>query len=273
MAQACAGGVPTWPREDPTLSFERPYPGIGVASEPGVPPPEPDGGLSTGGGVDTGAPISGSMRLQILSTEHWSLLASRSLAWNESFSRAGMFLATLSGAIVALALVAQATDFGDGFLLTALVILPVVLFVGTATVVRLGDSNYHDAICIIGMNRIRHAYLELAPELEPYFVMGTHDDMRGVSITMGMPPGGRSMLHVLAATPAVISVVNSVLVGVILSLVAIWFHALVLIVLFVGVVGFAISMVAFARYGATNIRRGQASMQVRFPTPPAPGTR
>ena len=108
-----------------------------------------------------------SMRLQILSTEHWSLLASRSLAWSESFSRAGMFLATLSGAIVALALVAQATDFGDGFLLTAMVILPVVLFVGTATVVRLGDSNYHDAICVIGMNRIRHAYLELAPSWSP----------------------------------------------------------------------------------------------------------
>ena len=169
------------------MSFERPSTGTGIASEPGLPPPEPDAGRSTGDGpgAEAGAPISASMRLQILSTEHWSLLASRSLAWNESFSRAGMFLAALSGAIVALALVAQATDFGDGFLLTALVILPVVLFVGTATVVRLGDSNYHDAICIIGMNRIRHAYLELAPELEPYFVMGSHDDMRGVGITDG----------------------------------------------------------------------------------------
>ncbi|HEY4748751.1 MAG TPA: hypothetical protein VIH38_14345, partial [Steroidobacteraceae bacterium] len=70
------------------------------------------------------------MRLQILSTEHWSLLASRSLAWNESFSRAGMFLTTLTGAIVALALVAQASAFGEAFTLFALVILPVVLFIG-----------------------------------------------------------------------------------------------------------------------------------------------
>lgn len=46
-----------------------------------------------------------SVRLQILSTEHWSLLASRSLGWNEVFSRTTMFLATLSGAVVALALV------------------------------------------------------------------------------------------------------------------------------------------------------------------------
>src|SRR5256885_14505233 len=82
------------------------------------------------------APTAGTspaMRLQILSTEHWSLLASRSLAWNESFSRAGMFLTTLSGAIVALGLVGGASGFGDGFTVFALVILPVVLFIGVAT--------------------------------------------------------------------------------------------------------------------------------------------
>jgi hypothetical protein len=71
------------------------------------------------------------LRLQILSTEHWSLLASRALAWNEVFSRASMFLSTIAGAIVALALVAQASEFGRNFRLFALAILPVVLFVGS----------------------------------------------------------------------------------------------------------------------------------------------
>ena len=42
--------------------------------------------------------------VQILSTEHWSLLASRSLAYNEAFTRGGMFLTFLSASIVALAL-------------------------------------------------------------------------------------------------------------------------------------------------------------------------
>ena len=113
------------------------------------------------------------MRLQILSTEHWSLLASRSLAWNESFSRAGMFLSTLSGAVVALGLVGGASGFGEAFTLFALVILPVVLVIGVATYLRLGASNYHEALCVVGMNRIRAAYLELAPDLERYFVMLT----------------------------------------------------------------------------------------------------
>jgi len=254
------------------MSFERPTAGSGFASEPGSPPSDFDETQrppADGGPPSTTTPAS--MRLQILSTEHWSLLASRSLAWNEAFSRAGMFLATLSGAIVALAIVGPATDFDDGFLLTALVILPVVLFVGIATVVRLDASNYHDALCVVGMNRIRHAYLELAPDLEPYFVMSSHDDVRGVGITMGMPPGGNQMLHVLAATPAVIGVVDSVLVSVITCLVAIWFDAVTAVVLVVGVVAFLLSMVTFARYGSASVRRGQASLHTIFPSPPDEG--
>ena len=44
------------------------------------------------------------LRIQILASEHWSLLATRNLSWNESFSRATMFLTVLTGAVVALAL-------------------------------------------------------------------------------------------------------------------------------------------------------------------------
>ncbi|MEJ7752862.1 MAG: hypothetical protein WKF46_07945 [Candidatus Limnocylindrales bacterium] len=54
--------------------------------------------------------------LQILSTEHWSLLSSRSLAYNEAFTRGGMFLSFLSMSFVALALLAQGMSFGEEFL-------------------------------------------------------------------------------------------------------------------------------------------------------------
>src|SRR5437762_10955026 len=131
------------------MSFERVTAGTGIGPEPSPAPRL---------GETPSTEASPAMRLQILSTEHWSLLASRSLAWSESFSRAGMFLSTLSGAIVALALVAQASAFGEGFTLFALVILPIALFIGVATVMRLGVANYHEAMCVIGMNRIRAAY-------------------------------------------------------------------------------------------------------------------
>ncbi|OLD33677.1 MAG: hypothetical protein AUI44_00405 [Chloroflexi bacterium 13_1_40CM_2_67_6] len=213
---------------------------------------------------------SPSLRLQILSTEHWSLLASRSLAWNESFSRAGMFLTTLTGAIVALALVAQASAFGDGFTLFALVILPVVLFIGVATYIRLGTSNYHEGLCVIGMNRIRAAYLELAPDLERYFVMSAHDDLRGIGITMGVQPGGGRLFWVaqmIAGTPTVVMILDSVLAGAIAAIAALRVGAAPSTALLVGVLGFAIATVAQSWYSRQSIAKAQAGHHPLFPTP------
>ena len=119
-------------------------------------------------------------------TEHWSLLAARSLGYTEAMSRASIFIAALSGSVIALALVGQATDFGDGFVAFALVLLPVVYFLGVSTFARLGQINYEDAVWMQGMNRIRNAYLELAPELEPYFVTSPYDDEEGILQSLAM---------------------------------------------------------------------------------------
>ena len=189
------------------MSFER------MPGPMGAEPAPPAIGDSSGG-----SPVA--LRLQVLATEHWGLLATRSLAWNEAFTRAGMFLSTLSGAIVALALVAQATEFGDEFALFALVILPVVLFIGVTTFIRMGTSNYYDALCVVGMNRIRHAYLEITPEVEPYLVMGTYDDDASVNLSMGTPARTNFVLDVIVSTPFVVAVINSVLAGVIGTLLA-----------------------------------------------------
>jgi len=59
-------------------------------------------------------------KLQILATEHWSLLATRSLTYTEGLSRVTIFLAILSGAVIALALVAQADRFGSTFIAIAI---------------------------------------------------------------------------------------------------------------------------------------------------------
>jgi hypothetical protein len=211
------------------------------------------------------------MRLQILSTEHWSLLASRSLAWNEAFSRAGMFLTTLSGAIVALGLVGGASGFGDAFTLMALVILPIVLFIGVATYIRLGASNYHEAQCVIGMNRIRAAYLELAPDLERYFVMSGHDDPRGVGITMGVQPGGGSLFwfaQIIAGTPTVVMILNSVLAGAIAAIAASRIGASPGATLLVGGAAFVITAGAHSVYARQTIGRAMAAHRPMYPTPP-----
>ena len=58
---------------------------------------------------------SPALRAQILATEHWSLLATRSMTWSEIFSRTGIFLTVLSAIVVALSLVAQELALGRRF--------------------------------------------------------------------------------------------------------------------------------------------------------------
>jgi len=160
------------------------------------------------------------MRLQILTTEHWSLLSTRAMSWNEAFSRATMFLSVLSGAVVALALVAQITSFGETFLTFALLILPVVLFVGVATFVRLVQINHEDVRWVIGMNLLRHAYLDSAPELRPYFVTGWHDDEAGIMTTFAARPGPGGFAHQFVTTPGILAVVNGMVAGTLAGIVA-----------------------------------------------------
>ena len=160
------------------------------------------------------------LRLQILTTEHWSLLSTRALSWNEAFSRATMFLSVLSGAVIALALVAQATAFDEGFVTFALLILPVVLFVGVATFMRLVSINHEDVGWVIGMNLLRHAYLAAAPELRQYMITGSSNDEAGIMATYGATPGPGSFAHELVTTPGVLAVVDGVLAGVLAGIVA-----------------------------------------------------
>jgi hypothetical protein len=234
------------------------------------PPPEPGPTPVVGSAGPAAVPTPVQVRLQILSTEHWSLLASRSLAWNEIFSRAGMYLSTLSGSMVALGLIGGVDGFGDAFFTFALVLLPVVEFVGLGTWIRMGVANYHDALTIFGMNRIRGAYLEIAPDLEPYFVMGIHDDVEGIGITMGVPPGTPQIVHLVASTPFLVVVLNAVVAGAIAALILIRFVRTDGPATAIGGVAVA-GIILFTQVVSARrrIRQGQSIVRPLFPTPPA----
>ena len=205
--------------------------------------------------------------MQILMTEHWSLLASRGFVYTEAMSRATIFIAALSGSVVALALVAQATDFGSGFVAFALVLLPVDFFLGFVTVVRLMQVGVEDATWIQGMNRIRHAYLELAPELEPYFVTSRYDDDAGLLLSaLGRrkPVGpGQAFL----AIPGLVAVVSAVVLGAIAGIAGLGLGLGTLGCLSVGAVGLLLGVSVFAILGWRMVRAHIAQIEVRFPTP------
>jgi hypothetical protein len=149
----------------------------------------------------------------ILATEHWSLLAARSLIWNEAMSRATVFLTVLSASIIALALLADATGFGSQTRTLALVLLPVVFLLGLAAYARLVQINTEEFQLVLAMNRLRHGYLQIEPGLERFFTTGHHDDERGVLATyMLAGPSRRWLLvHFLVNTPTVVATVDAAL--------------------------------------------------------------
>ncbi len=210
-------------------------------------------------------------KLQILATEHWSLLATRSLTYTESLGRVNMFLGILSGAVIALALVAQADRFGTTFIAVAIFMLGVVFFVGVATVRRLLMLNLDDYRWVVGMNRLRHAYLELHPELEPNFITSAYDDLPGALQTLGLGPASAPTLgtvfHGAVTLPGMVSVIVASVGAAIAGLAAIGFGAPTYVVLLAGAMAFAAAVAVMLRTGNRSFRGYGPRSEVRFPTP------
>jgi hypothetical protein len=214
----------------------------------------------------------GAKRLQILATEHWSLLATRSLAYSESFSRVSMFFSVLSGAIIALALIAQAGRFGQTFLVAAILVLSIVLFVGLATIARLAAVNREDLRWVTGMNRLRHAYLDLHPELEQYFITSWHDDVPGISMTMGMeglphPSRIGKIAHGFQTLPGMLGVIFAVVAGALGALIAVALDAPQIAAVVTGIITFLITLAAISSYGLRSINAYYKGVTPRFPSP------
>jgi hypothetical protein len=203
------------------------------------------------------------VRVQILATEHWSLLAARNITFGAVFSRTSIFLTVVSAAVVALALVAQATEFSDDFQVFALLVLPVALFIGVATHIRILDARLEDLWLVSGMNRLRHAYLEIAPELEPYFVTGHHDDRRGVYETYG--PGTELRVYrVLASTSMLVGVVDAALAGAVGGLIARSLGAGSQVSLLIGAALTVVIVVVLAYVSIRIVERGRRLLEPRF---------
>ena len=204
------------------------------------------------------------VRVQILATEHWSLLATRNITYNAIFSRTSIFLTVVSASVVALALVAQATAFGDRFYAFALLVLPVALFIGVATFIRVIDARIEDFWLVSGMNRLRHAYLDIAPELEPYFVTGHHDDRQGMYETYG--PGTEvRLIRRLASTSMLIGAIDAALAGVVAGVFAKAVGAGSPLSLSIAGVVASVIVVLLVSVSRQIIEHGRDSLEQRFP--------
>ena len=210
-----------------------------------------------------GAPAA--LRAQILATEHWSLLATRSMTWSEIFSRTSIFLTVLSAIVVALSLVAQGTGLEQTFRVFALVVLPIGLLVGLGTYIRLLEADIEDVWLVTGMNRIRQACMQLAPDLDPYFVTSHHDDEAGILQTYSFRRQV-GVLHLLSGSPVIVGIIDALLCGVVAAIATQALGgavALQVAIGFVVVLGSGVMLGALGRRRLAQLRR---DLRPRFPS-------
>lgn len=199
--------------------------------------------------------------VDILTTEHWSLLSTRTLGYQEMFGRTTIFIAILSGTVVALAFLAQATGFGRTTLLAAALLLSVALFIGVATFIRSVAINYEDALWVAGMARLREAYLTIVPELEPFLVVRGRG-AENQSLGHGAPQNAANLARSLTTTSGVVAALNSVLVGALASDLSALAGGSLLLDLVLGA-GLSLSSAVLHVQHAARFRRRHAPTQKR----------
>jgi hypothetical protein len=152
------------------------------------------------------------LTVQVLDSEYRLLMSALSAVWSASLVRTTIFLGVLSAAGVALGFAAQGGIGGPAFSALALAVLPLLIFLGVATFVRLVQLQRESVVYITGMNRIRHFFQLSAPHGKPYFVLEPFDDVqavyRGMGTGMARRPVRFRLLHLIVQTQGIVGVVT-----------------------------------------------------------------
>jgi hypothetical protein len=207
--------------------------------------------------------------LPIMTTEHFTLQTGRGNTIAEANGRVTIFMSTVSSTLIALAFIGQISRLGTAFYLFGLVLFPAVFFLGLFTFERVMRSGIEDAIYARGINRIRHFYVEVAPQMAPYFLLSTHDDWRGTMLEMGIVgPAEQRIFQSFLTTSGMVAVVNSIVAGVFAGLLlGALFSPALAVPAVVGVVVFMISVWLHEGYNRARWIALDRSTPILFPSP------
>lgn len=204
----------------------------------------------------------------VLAAEYSVLAASLGAAWAASLTRTSIFLVVLSAAGVALGFVAPGG--GENLRVHALVVLPLLLFLGIATFVRLVQIQRESVVYITGQNRIRRYFADSVPASRPFFVLPLHDD----PVALFRSPG-TGMNRTQPRFPLLYLVVQTQgIVGVITAAVAAVFGGVAFVPLgatagwVVAAIAFLVTLVALFAYWQRSLRELWAAIKPLYPTPP-----
>ncbi len=203
--------------------------------------------------------------IAMMTTEHYNLQSGRAMTISESNGRSSLFLSTVSTALVALAFVAQIAKLSTEFYIFALILLPSLFFIGLVTFERTVQVAIEDITYARGINRIRHLYTEIAPQIAEYFVLPYYDDEMSV---YGSEGANLSWWQFFLTMSGMVAVINSVLAATFLGLLVYRFLALPLLFsTLVGLIGFVVVVALFMRYQWTRWGKAQQRLKALFPRP------
>src|SRR5918996_2322410 len=144
-----------------------------IGGDIGPPLVQVDSGTN-GGSVDRRSRLAQSLgdrlgpAVTMATTEHFNLQTARAATISEANGRASIYLAAVSSNLIALAFIGQMSRLGPAFYAFALILLPVLAFIGIVTYQRLVQSSIEDIAYAQRIGRFRDFYLTLAPEFAPY---------------------------------------------------------------------------------------------------------
>ena len=202
-----------------------------------------------------------------MTTEHYNLQTGRSIAISEVNGRASLFVGAVSSTLIALTLVAQLSHLGTAFFVFSVVVLPTLIFMGLSTFERALQVSAADFLSRRGINRIRHLYLEYAPQLQPYFMLPADDDTRETMAQEGFHP---SWVQAFFSMASMIAVITSVLLGGFAGLLLVLFRVPLWGCASAGAVVFLASFGVHLRYGWARWMQLERTVPVLFPSQPGP---
>jgi hypothetical protein len=200
--------------------------------------------------------------ISFVTTEHFTLQGARSSTISESTGRASMFLASVSGGLVAWGLVATATGAGGAFFAFGLVLLPTLAFVGLVTFERTLQSGIEDLGYARRIARLRAYYFDNAPELGPYLLSVPPEERLHVQ---GLRGGYFQGFRTVAG---MVGVITAVLAGSEVGLGVVAAFDVPAVALAAGCVGALVVLVAIMRYQRHTWGRSEATPITEEPPQP-----
>ena len=151
--------------------------------------------------------------LTALVTEHFALQGARSVGTGEATSRAALYVATLSSALVATGFASGKPYFGP-FLAAVLV---VVLVLGQITLLRLVALSRADLRFMRDIHVIRQYYRSLTPGASAFFRDVDVDDLSALIAAQGER---HSRWLILSSAASLIAILNSAVLGAAVTILA-----------------------------------------------------